>query len=117
MSTAIAEMLEITWGDQPTAVAARPQNTRARRIEALLDRVDGDILAELWRAVYPLPLSQVPGRRGLIADLADLAEVLSPSLKDVGPRQLCQRLSAYAAQRNQSQSFLRELVRGGQSAS
>ena len=58
------------------------RTTPITRIETLLDKVDDAVLAKLWRQICPLHVDQLPDRQGIIADLADFAEVLSlgPSL-------------------------------------
>jgi hypothetical protein len=80
------------------------------RIETLLDKVDDPVLADLWRRVCPLHVDQLPDRQGIIADLADFAEVLQPRLHGMQSPQLCRLIEAYAAKRCRSQRFVRNLL-------
>jgi len=82
------------------------------RIEALLDEVDDSVLANLWRQICPLDVEQLPDRQGIIADLADFAEVLQPRLNDMQAPQLCRLIEAYAARHRRSQRFVRALLWG-----
>jgi hypothetical protein len=82
------------------------------RIEALLGRADGEMLADLWRAVFPLPATELPDRQAVIQDLADFAEVLQPRLADMQAEQLCWLIEKYAAQRRRSRSLVRNLIGG-----
>ena len=88
------------------------------RIETLLDKVDDPVLADLWRQICPLDVEQLPDRQGIIADLADFAEVLQPRLNGMQAPQLCRLIEAYAAKHRRSQRFVRTLlwdVNAGQS--
>ena len=80
------------------------------RIEALLDKVDDPVLANLWRQICPLDVEQLPDRQGLIADLADFAEVLQPRLNGMQAPQLCRLIEAYATKHHRSQRFVRDLL-------
>ena len=82
------------------------------RIEALLDEVDDSVLADLWRQICPLHVGQLPDRQGIIADLADYAEVLQPRLNGMQAPQLCRLIEVYAAKRCRSQRFVRDLLWG-----
>ena len=82
------------------------------RIERLLDKVDDPVLADLWRQICPLDVEQLPDRQGMIADLADFAEVLQPRLNGMQAPQLCRLIEAYAAKHHRSQRFVRALLRG-----
>jgi hypothetical protein len=88
------------------------------RIETLLEKVDNPVLADLWRQICPLHVEQLPDRQGVIADLADFAEVLQPRLNGMQGPQLCRLIEVYAAKHRRSQSFVRNLlweVNAGQS--
>ena len=82
------------------------------RIETLLDKVDDPVLADLWRQICPLHVDQLPDRQGIIADLADFAEVLQPRLNGMQAPQLCRLIEAYATKRCRSQRFVRDLLWG-----
>jgi hypothetical protein len=82
------------------------------RIEALLDEADDPVLADLWRQICPLHADQLPDRQGIIADLADFAEVLQPRLNGMQAPQLYRLIEAHAATRRHSQRFLRDILRG-----
>ena len=75
------------------------------RIETLLDKVDDPVLAYLWRQLCPLHVDQLPDRQGIIADLAEIAEVLQPRLSGMQAPQLCRLLGAYAAKRRRCRRF------------
>jgi hypothetical protein len=75
------------------------------RIETLLGKADDPVLADLWRQIYPLHVDQLPDRQGIIADLADFAEVLQPRLNGMQALQLYRLIEAYAATRCRSQRF------------
>ena len=89
-----------------TAIRAAPMTW----IETLLDKVDDSVLASLWRQVCPPHVDRLPDRRGIIADLADFAEVLQPRSSGIRASQLCRLIAATATQRRRSQRFLRELL-------
>ena len=80
------------------------------RIETLLDEVDDPVLADLWQQICPLHVDQLPDRQGIIADLADFAEVLQPRLNGMQAPQLCRLIEAYATKHHRSQRFLRALL-------
>ena len=82
------------------------------RIETLLGEVDDLILADLWQQICPLHVDQLPDRQGMIADLADFAEVLQPRLNGMQAPQLCRLIEAYATKHRRSQNFVRALLRG-----
>jgi hypothetical protein len=70
------------------------------KIESLLDESRDEQLANVWQRVYPIPIDpagELPDRRGIVADLADFAEVLQPSLDGVEIDQLCRLIEKYAA--------------------
>jgi hypothetical protein len=70
------------------------------KIESLLDKSRDVQLADLWQRVYPVPIdpvNELPDRQGIIADLADFAEVLQPSLDGVEADSLCRLIDKYAA--------------------
>ena len=79
--------------------------------EALLDKVDDPILANLWQQIRPLHVGQLPDRQRIIADLAGFAEVLRPRLNGMQAPQLCRLIEAYAVKRRSSQRFSRNLLR------
>ena len=101
---------QVIEADVRTGTATRTASVT--RIETLLDKADDPVLADLWRQICPLPVDHLPDRQGIIADLADFAEVLQPRLDGMQAQQLCRLIAAYAAQRCRSQSFLRNLVWG-----
>ena len=80
------------------------------RIETLLDEVDDPVLANLWRQICPLDVEQLPDRQGIIADLADFAEVLQPRLNGMHAPQLCRLIETYATKHHRSQRFVRDLL-------
>jgi hypothetical protein len=80
------------------------------QIEALLDKVDDPVLAYLWWQICPLHVDQLPDRQGIIADLADFAEVLQPRLSGMQASQLCRLIEAYATKYRRSQRFVRNLL-------
>jgi hypothetical protein len=80
------------------------------RIECLLEEVDDFALASLWQKVFPLHANEWPGRRRVISDLADFAQVLQPHLSSMHAGQLCKQIEAYAAKHRRSQSFLRNML-------
>ena len=80
------------------------------RIETLLNEVDDPVLADLWRQICPLDVEQLPDRQGIIADLADFAEVLQPRLNGMHAPQLCRLIEAYATKHHRSQRFVRALL-------
>jgi hypothetical protein len=70
------------------------------KIESLLDKSRDVQLADVWQRVYPFPIDpscKLPNRRGIIGDLADIAEVLQPSLDDINADRLCRLVEKYAA--------------------
>jgi hypothetical protein len=90
-----------------------PRTTAGRdhraRIEALLDEVNGEVLADLWQQVFPYPADELPDRQGIIEDLADFAEVLQPRPAYMRADQLCWLIEKYAGRRSRSRSFVRSL--------
>ena len=93
--------------------AGRTMATRTvsiTHIEALLAKVDDLVLTHLWRQICPLHVEQLPDRQGIIADLADFAEVLEPRLNGMQPSQLCSLIEAYATKHHRSQRFVRNLL-------
>jgi len=86
------------------------RTTAITQIEALLDKVDDPLLAHLWRQICPLDVEQMPDRQGIIADLADFAEVLQPRLNGMQAPQLCRLIEAYATKHHRSQRFVRALL-------
>jgi hypothetical protein len=82
------------------------------RIEALLDKANSEVLADLWQEVFPYPADELPDRHAIIEDLADFAEVLQPRLADMQPDQLCWLIEKYAGRRSSSRSFVRTLMGG-----
>jgi hypothetical protein len=87
------------------------RDTRAK-IEALLDKANGEVLADLWQELFPCPADELPERRAIIEDLADFAEVLRPRLADMGADQLCWLIEKYAGKRSRSRSFVQSLIWG-----
>jgi hypothetical protein len=79
-----------------TARTAARRDYRAR-IEALLDKANGEGLADLWQEVCPFPVDELPERPAIIEDLADFAEVLQPRLVDMRVDELCRLIQRYAA--------------------
>ena len=70
------------------------------KIESLLDKSRDEQLAQVWQQVYPLPIDpgyELPDRRGIIADMADFAEILQPSLNGMKADRLCRLIEKYAA--------------------
>jgi hypothetical protein len=102
-------MASTMFADQETKemAAVRPMPASITRIEALLDKVDDPILTKLWRQICPLHLKQLPDRQGIIADLADFAEVLQPRCNG---SQLCRLIEAHAAEHRRSDRFVRNLL-------
>jgi hypothetical protein len=97
-----------------TGSTARTAAGRAYRatIEALLDKANGEVLADLWQKVCPYPVDELPERQGIIEDLADFAEVLRPRLADMQADELCRLIQRYAVQRSRQPSFVRSLSCG-----
>jgi hypothetical protein len=91
-----------------TRVPTRPASIAP--IEALLDKVDGPVLANLWQQIRHQHVDRLPDRQAMISDLADFAEVLQPPLNDMQAPQLCRLIEAYAAKRRRSLKFLRDLL-------
>ena len=89
-----------------------PQTASMTGIETLLDQVDDPVLADLWRQICPLHVDQLPDRQGIIADLADFAEVLQPHLHGMQAPQLCRLIEACATKRRRSLRSLRDLLWG-----
>jgi hypothetical protein len=88
--------------DDATRSTASTSARKAHRakIESLLDRSTDARLAEAWQRVYPFPIDpayELPGRRGIIEDLADFAEVLHLSLHGMKAERLCRLVENYAA--------------------
>ena len=81
-------------------------------IETLLDKADDPVLADLWRQICPLHADQLPDRQGIIADLADFAEVLQPHLHGMQAPQLCRLIGACVAKRRRSQRSLQDFLSG-----
>ena len=79
-----------------TARTAAGRDYRAR-IEALLDKANGEVLADLWQEVCPYPVDELPEHHAIIEDLADFAEVLQPHLADMQADELCRLIQKYAA--------------------
>ncbi len=76
------------------------QRAYRAQIESLLDESRDERLADLWQRVCPFAIDgacELPDRRGMIADLADFAEVLRPSLDGMRARRLCRLVEKYAA--------------------
>ena len=69
------------------------------QIESLLGRSSDKRLADIWRQVYPIRLDPLPDRRGIIADLADFAVVLQPSLAGMRAPRLCWLIERYAGRK------------------
>jgi len=70
------------------------------KIESLLGESRDSRLADIWQRVCPLPIDpahDLPDRRGIIADLADFAEALQPSLEGMKSHRLCQLVERYAS--------------------
>ena len=85
-------------GDATARISAR-EAYRAR-IESLLDESEDEQLAAVWQRVCPFPVDpayELPDRQGIIEDLADIAEVLRPSLRDMKAIRLCRLIEKYAA--------------------
>ena len=66
------------------------------KIESLLDESSDERLSDMWQRVYRFPV-EVPDRRAIIEDLADLAEALKPSLDGMKADRLCRLIEKYAA--------------------
>ena len=64
------------------------------KIESLLDESSDERLADMWQRVYRFPV-EVPDRRAIIEDLADLAEALKPSLDGMKADRLCRLIEKY----------------------
>jgi len=94
-----------------TARTAAGRDYRAR-IEALLDKANGDVLADLWQEVCPYPVDELPERQGIIEDLADFAEVLRPRLAGMQADKLCRLIERYAVQCRRQRSSVRSLTYG-----
>ena len=69
------------------------------KIESLLDESSDERLANMWQRVYRFPV-EVPDRRAIIEDLADLAEALQPSLDGMKAERLCWLIERYAARKS-----------------
>jgi hypothetical protein len=72
-------------------------DTRAR-IEAMLAELADERLLGAWMRVCPIaPESapHAPDRRGIIRDLADLAEALQPKLAEMTAEELCRQIERY----------------------
>jgi hypothetical protein len=85
--------------DDGTRRTAARKAYRAK-IETLLAESQDERLADVWQRVSPFPIDpgcQLPDRRGIIADLADFAEVLRPSLDGMQAHRLCGLIEKYAA--------------------
>ena len=82
------------------------------RIKALLDKVKGEVLADLWQEVCPYPVDEPPERHGILEDLADFAEVLRPRLADMHADELCRLIQRYAVRCRRQRSFVRSLSYG-----
>jgi hypothetical protein len=110
MSTLVREAgpYNVIEADIRTRTATRTASMT--RIENLLDEVDDPVLSDLWRQVCPLHVEQLPDRQGIIADLADFAEVLQPRLIGMQASQLCRLIEAYAAKHHRSERFVRNLL-------
>ena len=102
-------MASTMFADRETKqiAAARPMPASLARIETLLDKVADPVLAKLWRQICPLHVNQLPDRQGIIADLADFAEVLQPRCN--GP-QLCRLIKVHAVEHRRSHRFVRNLL-------
>jgi hypothetical protein len=94
-------------------IRAAARTTSVTRIETLPDKVDDAVLAKLWRQTRPLDVEHLPDRQGIIADLADFAEVLQPRLNGMQASQLCRLIEAYATKHRRSHRFVRSLLWGG----
>ncbi len=72
---------------------ATGRRTRHRaKIEALLDELASERLADLWQRLYPFPIDpdcELPDRQGIIEDLVDFVQVLQPNLDGMDTDQLC----------------------------
>ena len=70
------------------------------KIESLLDESSDEQLADVWQRVCPFPIDpayDLPDRREIVLDLADLAVVLRPSLDGMQANQLCRLIEKHAA--------------------
>jgi hypothetical protein len=72
------------------------RNAYRAKIESLLDESSDERLADVWQWVYHFPI-ELPDRREIIEDLADLAEALKPSLDGMQADRLCRLIENYAA--------------------
>jgi hypothetical protein len=99
---------EVTEAGSRTETATRTASMT--RIDNLLDKVDDPVLADLWGRICPIDVEQLPDRQGMIADLADFAEVLQPRLIGMQASQLCRLIEAYAAKHHRSERFVRNLL-------
>ena len=66
------------------------------KIASLLAETSDERLADVWQRVYHFP-AELPDRREIIEDLADLAEALKPSLDGMKVDRLCRLIENYAA--------------------
>jgi len=82
------------------------------RIEALLDKADGEVLADLWQAVFPYPVDELPPHHAIVEDLADFVEVLQPRRTDMRTESLCRLIEKYIVTRRRQQSFVRRMISG-----
>ena len=90
--------------------ASHSRTASITQIETLLDKVDDPVLAYLWRQICPLQVDQLPDRRGIIADLADFAQVLQPHLNGMQAPELCRLIEDYAVKHRRSQNVVRNLL-------
>jgi hypothetical protein len=84
--------------DTPRGSAAR--KAYRAKIKSLLGKSEMERLADVWQRIFPFPIdpaNELPGRRGIIEDLADFAEALQPSLDGMKSQRLCGLIAKYAA--------------------
>jgi hypothetical protein len=82
-----------------TARRATARKAYRAKIESLLDESRVERLAEVWQRVSPFPMDstcELTDRRGIIADLADFAEALQPSLEGMKAHRLCRLIEKFA---------------------
>ncbi len=70
------------------------------RIEALLDKANSEVLADLWQEICPFLVDTLPERRAIIRDLGEFAAILQPRLADMQVDELCRLIEKYAARCN-----------------
>ena len=100
LKTMLSVSIATTIRDRTARRKAAARKAYRAKIESLLDESSDEQLADVWQRVCPFPIDpayDLPDRREIVLDLADLAVVLRPSLDGMQANQLCRLIEKHAA--------------------